>query len=727
MKIKKLKKFIAGVLSAAMIMSTMAVTAFAADDTIDTTRNVSLTIHKYRMEDTEDATDKGTGNAGDVENVPKGAELLDGVTFNVYRVADIKQVTDASGNLQLQYKTVSTISDAVGAYIDSSSANVDSIVAAVNDAKLSSITKVTGADSQGDGLAVFSNTELLSLDTTGTTAQGLYLVVEGNAPDIVTQKAAPFLVSLPMTTEISNNSEWIYDVHAFPKNGTMTSGITLIKQGKVGNGTASNVGDARFVLQKKINNTWTTITETDTGSILDTGATAGTESFTVPATGKTITGLSQGTYRFIEVASPDEDYIMDGAATYEFAIDNQGNVTGTNVSNSTITVTNYKPTIDKEVAKKDDNAQYGDAADYSTGDQVPFKVTATVPSNINKLSHFILTDKMSSGLLMDDADKNSFVITYKNAEGSSVSNTGITTAVQVGNDSRSWTLDLSNDVTKLETSKIASIEVTFTATLTSDAVTAGTGNPNTVGLEYTNKIYPTSGSDPQNPNTPESGEPYEETKTITDKVTVYTFGLELVKTFDGVSGILEGYSATFDLYRVATASDQNPVTIKVNGSDISVVKEGTYTTDSEGKIVLNTSPSSEADKAFSNGTYYFVETDTVDGYNLLKDPIAVTVEVYYTQTFKTTTTTIKYNESGEQIGEPNVVERGEDTTTFYKDSNHSTTVEIPVGSVNVVNKKGFQLPTTGGTGTLLASLIGILLMGGGAFVFFSSRKKKKVE
>ena len=45
-------------------------------------------------------------------------------------------------------------------------------------------------------------------------------------------------------------------------------------------------------------------------------------------------------------------------------------------------------------------------------------------------------------------------------------------------------------------------------------------------------------------------------------------------------------------------------------------------------------------------------------------------------------------------------------------------------TTTVINKKGFQLPVTGGAGTLLASLIGILLMGGGAFVFVSSRKKK---
>ena len=725
MKIKKLKKLIAGVLSAAMVMSTMAVTAFAAGDTINTNTAVSLTIHKYRMEDTSQATTPGTGSSSD--NIPSGAGLLDGVTFNVYRVADIEQAVDEDGNIQLQYKTVNSISGTVGDYIDSST-NVESIVNAVTTAQLQFVSKVTGAGSQGTGLAEFSNSELLNLDTktTGKTAQGLYLVVEGDAPDVVTEKAAPFLVSLPMTAEENSNSEWIYDVHAFPKNGTMTSAITLRKLGKVGNGEATAVGDAKFVLQKMIDEAWQTITATDEGDIEDGIGEDGV--FTVPANGKQITGLSQGTYRFIEVSAPDENYIMDGSATYEFTIDSDGTVSGADVSNSAITVTNNKPTIDKEVARKADNTQYGEAADYSTGDHVPFKVTATVPSNIDKLKHFVLTDNMSEGLSMDDADKASFDITYKDADGTDVSNSGITTQPSVGENNRSWTLDLSNYVSTLKTNNIASIEITFTATLTSDAVTAGKGNPNTVGLEYTNKIYPTS--DPKNPNTPGENGPYEETKTITDKVTVYTFGLELNKSFEGEETIPKGFTATFDLYRnfvTDVDSDSDKKQITVGGQSTDVVLVGTYTTDAQGKITLNTKQTDGAKKGFSNGTYYFVETDTAEGYNLLKDPVEVELEVYYTQTFQTTTTTTKYNADGRVI-DTSSTSTGEDTTTFFKDSDYNNQYDqIPVGSVSVVNKKGFSLPVTGGTGTLLASLIGILLMGGGAFVFISSRKKKKAE
>ena len=41
----------------------------------------------------------------------------------------------------------------------------------------------------------------------------------------------------------------------------------------------------------------------------------------------------------------------------------------------------------------------------------------------------------------------------------------------------------------------------------------------------------------------------------------------------------------------------------------------------------------------------------------------------------------------------------------------------------IINKKGFQLPVTGGFGTLLFSGIGVLLVLAGVAVLFSMKKK----
>ena len=49
-------------------------------------------------------------------------------------------------------------------------------------------------------------------------AQGLYVVVETYVPENVTSTTAPFLVSLPTTTNDGDN--WNYDVVIYPKNET---------------------------------------------------------------------------------------------------------------------------------------------------------------------------------------------------------------------------------------------------------------------------------------------------------------------------------------------------------------------------------------------------------------------------------------------------------------------------------------------------------------------------
>ena len=80
---KKAKRFLTGLLSAALALSLCAMPAMAADNggtitsTIDTNKNGSLTINKYE------------GNEQDPD------KLLDGVTFTAYKVADIVQSTEA--------------------------------------------------------------------------------------------------------------------------------------------------------------------------------------------------------------------------------------------------------------------------------------------------------------------------------------------------------------------------------------------------------------------------------------------------------------------------------------------------------------------------------------------------------------------------------------------------------------------------------------------------------
>ena len=90
MKIKKLKKVLAGMLSAAMVMSTMAVTAFAAGSDTILKDTGSLTINKYE---------------GNTTGKP-----LEGVEFTMYKIADITQ-TVSNGAVDTKATPVEEIAD----------------------------------------------------------------------------------------------------------------------------------------------------------------------------------------------------------------------------------------------------------------------------------------------------------------------------------------------------------------------------------------------------------------------------------------------------------------------------------------------------------------------------------------------------------------------------------------------------------------------------------------
>lgn len=76
---------------------------------------------------------------------------------------------------------------------------------------------------------------------------------------------------------------------------------------------------------------------------------------------------------------------------------------------ATITADNEKPDLKKEV--KNGNT-YENAADASIGDMVEWKVSASVPSNVDQLEKYSITDKMSSALTWVEAEA-ALNITYK--------------------------------------------------------------------------------------------------------------------------------------------------------------------------------------------------------------------------------------------------------------------------------------------------------------------------
>ena len=657
---KKFKKLLAGLLAGAMMLGSMSATAFAADattttkmPTIDENRTGSLTIHKYEY--TGNAGSVGTGESTD--SVPEGATKLSGIKF---------EITKAYG-LDSFYKADSI-----------KLPTVEEAKAEIEKNNTSPVERTTDK-----GIVKFDNLEL-----------GIYLVHESDssAQPQITGKVADFLVSIPMTNK--DKDDWLYDVHVFPKNSSTYAGVTLQKKGKIGSAEATALNGATFVLQKKgADGKWTTITKNNKGAAVGTNGV-----LTTAADGKiTVSDLAPGTYRFVETGVPsDTGYIMNGRDTKEFEITTAGTVKIGNevvdTNQNPIEAINYKPNVEKEV--KNATGNWGNDSDYSAGDEVPYRVTVDVPSNIEDLREFVVTDTMEHQ-------------TYKSGSLKIYSDEGLSTEILNGeytvteNGTTGWSISFNtyNDADGTISSLLDhyaghKIYISFKTVLGEDALTTSAGNPNTVKLEYSNKILPSSNED-GNPNTP--GNPGKDE--ITDQATVYAFKIAVEKVdAENTSTKLEGVK--FDLYRKLAddASGKNVLTDPVKGLKGQYEKvKADLTTDANGEVSVN---------GLENGTYYLVETKTIGEYNLLKAPVKVEIKATYATT--TTTTTKTDEKSGK-------------TTTTTEVSN--TSFDNGVIKTVVKNSQGFTLPTTGGMGTIAITALGVALAFAGVLIIGASRKK----
>lgn len=690
----KLKRLFAAVLSTALALSLCAMPAMATEGGTtagtpladgmpvwDTTQKGSITIHKFEYNPSSGATSQqGTGAEG--EAAPPGAKPLGGVTFEIYKVQNEEWLKAYYGGQAAATGQDFSNIDASNYY----STNSTTGAITVNGSKIDTVTTATSGTDIGvakkDGLAL-----------------GLYLVVETSFPDKVTSPAAPFLVSVPMTriadtTTTNKLTDWIYDVHVYPKNSTTYGQVTIEKKGYTGGGTGVALEGVQFKLQKQNGADWTDITANDSNG--------STYNLTTDINGKiTIAGLSQGNYRIFEDAysgdSANKGYILD-AEYHNFTVQKDGQIkVGENIATpiATIQVANHRPDMKKEVKKGDSWAQ---DAPYGVGDTVPYKITIEVPQNIDKLSTFTVTDTPTG--LTDNVNS----IEVKDGTTDLTSGTDYTVAPE-GTDGFKIAFKLDSATVKACAGH--TVTITYNAVVKDSAVVGGNGNSNNAKLTYTNKI--------NSDNTPGTT-----TNTIEDSAVMYSFGIKVKKTTEDGNTPLPG--VVFDLYREAKTGETSAITgddAKKAGLDSTkswiLVKSG-LTTNASG--IIDTSDSTNTTNythGLANGDYYLVETKTVKGYNLLTKPVEVKLDVTATTTWQKTNV---YDASG------NLVKHGTVTkTTFTHTSNNGDATKTELAVAKVINRKGFTLPVTGGFSTLLFSGIGVLLVLAGVGVLFSLKKK----
>lgn len=329
---------------------------------------------------------------------------------------------------------------------------------------------------------------------------------------------------------------------------------------------------------------------------------------------------------------------------------------GTTDKEVTINEKNGAPTVDKEVLEDSTNT-YGKGNDADVGDTVTFRATIKVTDGDPK--NYVLHDKMSDGLTF----KGITSVTRTNA-GTSTSDTlnenthyTLKQGAGVTVDSN-CTFELAFKENVLKPNDVVVVE--YTAVINEKAVIGSTGNPNEATLEYKDGTRGTSSS----------------TKTYTWKIDIYKY----FQDSTAVKKPLQG--ATFVLYR--QNSSNIPEYAKISADKIEWVTEKEQatplTSDKEGKIAIS---------RLDADTYYLEETKAPTGYNPLTSPIEIKIE-HSTMNETSASATITYKQQGTEDSATNI------TSTENR--------------VEVENKTGTTLPSTGGMGTTLFYVVGGGLM-----------------
>ena len=734
---KKAKRFLTGLLSAVLALSLCAMPAMAAEGETTTTPTAypvwtdnegSITIHKYEWNDA--SRGPATGEVGDADSLPsknvdgktETPTPLAGATFTVYQVKserDLKEYYDGKNvTWPASWDEYAEPDTTTGGYKLKN--NAEAILVGSKKTNASGVVqfgKVAGED---------GNMETLPL--------GLYLVLETETPDSVKTACEPFFVSVPMTKVSTDTNggltDWLYDVHVFPKNSTAYGQAVLQKVGKQSgtNPEVTTMQGYKFKLYKKNDDgTWTWIEKKPANGVDNAGewldAANETGVLTTGDDGKiSVSGLTKGVYAFVETeVNANDGYILDSGIAYVFKISDSGEMVAateadvegvqkpenvksfdtTAFSGAQVKVKNYKPDFKKEITGKKD-------ADYGIGDDVPYTLTVNVPENVAKLKTFTVSDEMNSDQLVVNSDIDVKGKVGEAEETTFKEGTEYTLTITNAEGKSGFTIAFATD--KIAAYAGGTITITYTAKLQDGASVGAVGNVNSADLKYSKKT---------NITTTEADPPYD----IHDEAVVYTFKTGILKQNEDGEPLKDVEFTLYKKYDAEKDTMNKNGTVKFMGADKTLLtpeeaaaKKLNDTVSDEPKWFAVMDLKTEADgkavaKGLPTGEYKLVETKTHKGYNLLTGPVDANLTLDYTTAWSDTKT---FDASGK------LIKHNYDTTEVKNGEAPYNYAEIII-----INRKGFDLPTTGGFGTLLFSGIGVLLVVAGVGVLLSLKKKNR--
>lgn len=400
---------------------------------------------------------------------------------------------------------------------------------------------------------------------------------------------------------------------------------------------------------------------------------------TVSKSPYTITGLKPGYYLIMDGKNPDDQKGTQPDASTAFILKVVGD--------TTVAPKSDIPTVEKKVLDTNDstqaapaadlNAAWEDSADYDAyaNDKVPFKLTATLPSD--NAEHHGFSDYKSYKLVFNDTFEAGLSAPSKNIAGYDIyvgehkltDEEKTTVGASVATSANGFNLTIAN-VKALtgDNAPTAGGTVTVIYKLTLDKATAvigSKGQANKVNLTFSN-----------NPNVNGGGDTG---LTPTDTVRVFTYKVDIDK-LDNNQKPLKG--AAFKLEK------------KTDGSFETVIENiGNVGTDKT-KFEIT---------GIDDGTYRITETATPRGYNSIK-PVTFTVNATHDATAndpQLTSLTVTDVEMDALLGE---TEAHAPTFTADKTSGSAAT--------KIVNEKGLVLPKTGDMGTMIFYIAGAGLIAG---------------
>ena len=335
-------------------------------------------------------------------------------------------------------------------------------------------------------------------------------------------------------------------------------------------------------------------------------------------------------------------------------------VSSTNGALCNLTTTNPSVTIhDKNDIPFD---KVDDKESVDVGETVTYTITGKVPDATGFTSYiYKFTDTMSEGLTF----QKDIVVKIGDTDV-----TGACTIIYTPSEDAATGFELTIPVMDYQEQVGAAITVTYTAIVNEHAV--ATVEHNKATLTYSND--PTDYT--KTTETPEDKETVYSAKIVIDKYAANTENPEdHSKKLEGaqfvlykeVEGVKQYYKWNNETKVVEWVADKKDATVK--------------TTDENGAASFD---------GVANGTYYLEEIAAPAGYNLLKDPVAVTVD-------------------------------GAKAIAAEAD----TSVLTPVAAI--ANNTGAVLPSTGGIGTTIFYVLGGLLVAGAAILLVTKKRMSNAK